>query len=453
MNNYTIHTNLYDPLFLGSIFTGLSFSLQLWFTKRINQAANRFLALALIIIVLQAAWLLAVDIRLDTYLPRWGWLPLQFSLALGPLLFFYVLKTTRPEYKFRRRDLLHLSPLLLQQGILVLEIRESMRTGAATYHTLYFQLLNPVLQVLAFISVSTYLYLSFRLIERFYQRLKFNEGDRHRSELRWLYRLLAGFGLLWLLWIPYAAVDYFYYHGQLGSHTYHPLYLVLAVMMIRIAAVAFLRPDGGISDKESLLSKSLPSAVLRQKGTWLKKAMESGLFYQDAELNLSSLAEKLHIHPHELSRIINVALKKNFNDFINEYRIREVTRKMQDRANDRLTLQGIASEAGFNSKSTFYRTFKQMTGKSPAEYKTEQEKELPSYHLRHYSPSAAVILRHEATPTWSHEQLNRNYMFRNYLKVAWRNLVKNKTHSVINIAGLSVGLACSSLILLWVQNE
>ncbi|MGZ3873420.1 MAG: ABC transporter permease, partial [Mucilaginibacter sp.] len=46
-----------------------------------------------------------------------------------------------------------------------------------------------------------------------------------------------------------------------------------------------------------------------------------------------------------------------------------------------------------------------------------------------------------------------NYMFRNYLKVAWRNLVKNKTHSVINIAGLSVGLACSSLILLWVQNE
>ena len=44
-------------------------------------------------------------------------------------------------------------------------------------------------------------------------------------------------------------------------------------------------------------------------------------------------------------------------------------------------------------------------------------------------------------------------MIRNYLKVAWRNLVRNKAHTFINIAGLSVGLACSLLILLWVQNE
>jgi putative ABC transport system permease protein len=44
-------------------------------------------------------------------------------------------------------------------------------------------------------------------------------------------------------------------------------------------------------------------------------------------------------------------------------------------------------------------------------------------------------------------------MIRNYLKVAWRNLVRNKTHTFINIAGLSVGLTCSLLILLWVQNE
>ncbi|MGZ3778745.1 MAG: ABC transporter permease, partial [Mucilaginibacter sp.] len=44
-------------------------------------------------------------------------------------------------------------------------------------------------------------------------------------------------------------------------------------------------------------------------------------------------------------------------------------------------------------------------------------------------------------------------MIKNYLKVAWRNLAKNKAHTFINIAGLSVGLACSLLILLWVQNE
>ncbi|MDN5284103.1 MAG: Duplicated orphan permease [Mucilaginibacter sp.] len=44
-------------------------------------------------------------------------------------------------------------------------------------------------------------------------------------------------------------------------------------------------------------------------------------------------------------------------------------------------------------------------------------------------------------------------MLKNYLKIAWRNLIKNKVHTFINIAGLSVGLACSLLIMLWVQNE
>jgi putative ABC transport system permease protein len=44
-------------------------------------------------------------------------------------------------------------------------------------------------------------------------------------------------------------------------------------------------------------------------------------------------------------------------------------------------------------------------------------------------------------------------MFKNYIKTAWRNLVKNKFYSVINIAGLTLGLAIGILILLWVSDE
>ncbi|WP_310587643.1 hypothetical protein [Fibrella rubiginis] len=44
-------------------------------------------------------------------------------------------------------------------------------------------------------------------------------------------------------------------------------------------------------------------------------------------------------------------------------------------------------------------------------------------------------------------------MLRNYVKIAWRNLVKNKAFSFINIAGLSVGLAVAMLIGLWVWDE
>jgi len=450
LNAYSFHITPYDLGFLGTIFVGLTFALQLWFTKRTNQTANRFLSLALSTIVLWVAWVLSIDLRLTTAFPHWSWLPLQFSLALGPLIYFYVLKITRPQYKFRWKDVLHFSPLLVEQGALAPEVNESVRTGAATYDTLTFHYASPVLQVLAFFSVVIYLYYSFKLIERFYRRLKFNEvSDRYRYELRWLRRSLTSFSLLWLLWIPFTAVNYFYYH-QSGIHAYYALYLLLAIMMIWIAAAAFLKPDVSIAPPVSKLSAP---AELKQKGIWLKKNMEANLFYQDPELSLRSLAEMLNLNPNELSRIINTAFEKNFNDFINEYRIREVTRKMQDPAYDRITLIGIAMDAGFNSKSTFNRVFKEMTGQSPAEYKNRLEKERPSYTLRPYYRSAAIISYNEAAPRWSVEKLNRNYMFRNYLKIAWRNTIGNKVYSALNITGLAAGIAVTLLITLWACHE
>ena len=44
-------------------------------------------------------------------------------------------------------------------------------------------------------------------------------------------------------------------------------------------------------------------------------------------------------------------------------------------------------------------------------------------------------------------------MIKNYFKIAWRNLVRNKAFSAINILGLALGMACSLLIMLWVQDE
>src|SRR6476646_11485049 len=44
-------------------------------------------------------------------------------------------------------------------------------------------------------------------------------------------------------------------------------------------------------------------------------------------------------------------------------------------------------------------------------------------------------------------------MLKNYFKIAWRNLFRNKVFSLTNILGLSIGMVCTILILLWVQDE
>ena len=157
LNPYIFHINLYDLAFLGAIFFGLNFALLLWFTKSINKSANRFLSLALAVVILHITWILGIDIRLEAYLSHWNLLPMRFSLAFGPLIYFYVLKVTRPEYKFCFKDILHFSPILLDLIAQVLETVESIGKETATYNTVIFQRLNPVLQLLAFVSVVIYL--------------------------------------------------------------------------------------------------------------------------------------------------------------------------------------------------------------------------------------------------------------------------------------------------------
>ncbi|WP_121808960.1 ABC transporter permease [Mucilaginibacter kameinonensis] len=453
MNSYTFHINLYDLAALGTIFVGLTFALLLWFTKSVNRSANRFLALALATMVLWMIRVLGMDMRLENYLPGWDRLPMQFLLAMGPMICFYVLKITRPEFKFTRRHLLHFSPLLLEQTVLVLEIKESIRTGAATYVTNTFQVLNPVLQLLIFISIMTYLYKSHQLIQHFYRRLQPVLMDRSLLEFRWLRRLLAATALLWTLWIAYAAVDYFGYRNQLGTHVYYTFYIFLAVIIIWTSMAAFLRPQAALIVQQSTPLRSSPTGESKSKGIWLKRAMEANLYYQDPELTLSSLAGKLDLHTHELSRILNTVLKKSFNDFVNEYRVRDVAAKMQDPAYDHITFLGIAYEAGFNSQSTFTRVFKQMTGQSPMEYKNNLKKDCSTYKLGIHPQFAPVISNRDAIPKWSPSKSNRGTMFKNYLKIAFRNFWKHKVFTLINIVGLSIGISASLVIYLIVHYD
>lgn len=53
----------------------------------------------------------------------------------------------------------------------------------------------------------------------------------------------------------------------------------------------------------------------------------------------------------------------------------------------------------------------------------------------------------------SFNKQNHPNMFKNYIKIAWRNMTRNQSHSFINILGLAIGIACCLLIMLWVSDE
>ena len=363
-------------------------ALLLGLAKRVDQKANLFLSVALVAIVLRTGGVTAF------VLP-----------ALGPLLYFYVRQINKPELRVSRKDLLHFCPLLVTFWI-------------------------PSSLVL--ISVIFYLYLSHRLIQNFYRRLRPVLMDRPRFAFRRLEKALFLLGLVCVLSL---FNDFFY--------------LIVAFVLMGMAMEAMLKPDIAVQ-----LSTPINDRMdAREKGRRLKETVATNRFYEDPELTLTTLAVKLRIAPHDLSRIINTGLEKNFNDFINEFRVREIVWKMSDPDYDRMTLLGIAYEAGFNSKTTFNRVFKEMTGKTPVEFKNSLKKEVPNDNLAPRSRIRPVTLRSDSPWNRAMVTSKRNNMFRNYLKVAWRNMLHSKVYSLLNIIGLAVGMTVALIIGLWIFSQ
>ena len=87
--------------------------------------------------------------------------------------------------------------------------------------------------------------------------------------------------------------------------------------------------------------------------------------YLDPQLSLSGLAKDIEIHPNKLSFIINEKTGKNFNEFINGFRLEHFKLIANDPEFKNMTILGLAYESGFNSKSVFNSYFKKTIGKTP----------------------------------------------------------------------------------------
>ncbi|MBU2650648.1 MAG: tetratricopeptide repeat protein [Bacteroidetes bacterium] len=100
----------------------------------------------------------------------------------------------------------------------------------------------------------------------------------------------------------------------------------------------------------------------------LQTVLESEKAYLDPGLSLDILAARLNTNKNVLSGLINNHFSRNFNTLINEYRVNEVLRLFAENAHENLTLEAIASDAGFSNRVTFYNAFKKVTGVSPSFY-------------------------------------------------------------------------------------
>ncbi|GGK10624.1 hypothetical protein GCM10007962_00930 [Yeosuana aromativorans] len=97
----------------------------------------------------------------------------------------------------------------------------------------------------------------------------------------------------------------------------------------------------------------------------LKKVLEVDKVFLNSNLSLKTLAEAIDLHPNKLSWLLNEAMGKNFNDYVNSFRLNYFQHIAQLPENSNITLLGLAFESGFNSKTVFNTFFKKETGLTP----------------------------------------------------------------------------------------
>lgn len=87
--------------------------------------------------------------------------------------------------------------------------------------------------------------------------------------------------------------------------------------------------------------------------------------FLNPQLSLRSLSDQIGLHPNQLSWLLNEGFGKNFNEFVNTYRIQHFKRLALDPKNAHISIIGLAYESGFNSKTVFNTRFKKETGITP----------------------------------------------------------------------------------------
>ncbi|MFA6676502.1 MAG: two-component regulator propeller domain-containing protein [Bacteroidales bacterium] len=150
------------------------------------------------------------------------------------------------------------------------------------------------------------------------------------------------------------------------------LYLIWRIIIkhygskLKKAIKAFYQNDD--VNKQKYKGNTISKAECEEFVLKLKACMKKNRPYIDSGLKLGDLSKLCGISRYNLSYIFNQYLKVTYYDFINEYRINEFKKMVKSLDMDKYTLEAVAEKCGFSSRTSFFNSFKKVTGVTPNEY-------------------------------------------------------------------------------------
>lgn len=367
------------------------FLASLLFTKYRSHPANRYLGFLILAYSLFVVNFMLSGIGgLTEEHPHWMMILNGLPFLFGPLHMIYVSELTDSHLKFSRMHWYHFLPFILYK-LFYLQVffmsKEELyaifvqaQQVDKPFHITFFSLAVAVIGVM-YISLALVVFRHYsKKIQNIYSSLE-------KVNLYWLRFFTYAALFVWMIVLVQSIVTA---AGVDGSQFYMVVPLLTSIFVYATGYIGIFKSEifeqqdvrDNLKQAHEIEARKLiprdekkyeKSGLSGEKAADSLKKLQALMAgekpYLNPNLTLNDLSSKLDISGHNLSEILNTQLNLNFFDYINEYRINEVKKHLQDTGKDHLTLLSIALDAGFNSKSGFNLVFKKFTGMTPSEYR------------------------------------------------------------------------------------
>lgn len=267
-------------------------------------------------------------------------LNLIFCFSYGPLIWLYARSISETGFTINKSTFTHFIPSLSIIFIKVFSLNELLSFENYLLYSVSF------IQPLSYIAAAVYLLRKSEVL--------------NEELLSAVYRFL---GLFTLVLIS-GLLDYLRWAvswNAIESISVNSLFVV-SFVFINVLLFEKLKSSTGFSTLSLLREYKVPNGTLDSIELYFKTER----LYLRQDLTISKVAKELHTPAYIISRAINKHYKKNFNHFVNDFRVKEAKRLL---VTTDLKILAIAFEAGFSNKTSFNRVFKQHVGFSPSEYR------------------------------------------------------------------------------------
>ena len=407
------HFSFYSSLLLILFSQGILFSILLW-RKGITLEQSSYYWLSLFIFLCSCfllPWMLghAGWYSLQPYRDILFYVPTQQQFLLGPVIFFYTQSLLNKSFRLHKWNCWHFLPALLYllYSLIVFVTDKLVLKEYFFYADGRDKDLDTWYQVAGSISIIIYGLLSLRYYG-LYKKLLYQATSFADTFLfGWVRKYLIAFFLMQAIilcllifyprwgsftqkWWYYFLFGCMYYYIALTAITsnqqsviaFYTTQLFNSPVYLLQKQLLYL-PTNSFSDnntQEIILEPQQEEVAtlnpeLEKWKAVITDLLDNKKMYEEPELTLQMLAEKAGTNIAVISKTVNQGFGQNFNDLVNSFRVEAVQQLFLKGEHQNQTLLSIAYECGFNSKTTFNRVFKKITGVSPKDFIKTAEKE------------------------------------------------------------------------------